>query len=353
MRVLIVFLSLTLVAGCTRHAVTGFSDPVAGLEVQRLFVATQRTAGQVGQIFGEHRSSNMHYGRISISIPPGHKPGRIERTSGIANPEKHFAPLGVEPFHRVGQFTDRIRSEQVANGAGNGSVLVYVHGYNNTMEDAAYRLAQIRHDFEITEPAILFSWPSAGDPRGYIYDRDSVLFARDGFEQLIRDLRARGQREIVIVAHSMGAYLTMEALRQMALKGDRYLMDAISTVALMSPDIDPDVFRQQAVTIGRLPRPFLILTSQKDKVLGLAEFLTGRKQRLGRIKDESEVAGLGVTVLDVTDFTGDSTDSHNVAATSGALIKLLRGVEAQIRQGGGDAHDFFLLGKEKLQGVQL
>ena len=352
-RVLSFFIVLTLFAGCTRPAVTGFSDPVAGLEVQRLFVATQRTAGQVGQIFGQHRSPNMHYGRISISIPPGHKPGHIERGSGIADPRRFFAPLRVEPFDRVDQFTNKIRQEQAQQGTVPGNVLVYVHGYNNTMEDAAYRLAQIRHDFGIAEPAILFSWPSSGDARGYIYDRDSVLFARDGFEQLIRDLRARGQREIVIVAHSMGGYLTMEALRQMALKGDRHVMDAISTVVLMSPDIDPDVFRQQAAVIGRLPKPFVIMTSKKDKVLGLAEFLTGRKPRLGRIDNKSEVAGLGVTVLDVTDFTEDSADSHNVAATSGALIKLLRGIERSIRQGGGTAGDFFLLGQERLQGLQL
>ena len=172
---------------------------------------------------------------------------------------------------------------------------------------------------------ILFSWPSAGDPRGYIYDRDSVLFARDGFEQLIRDLRARGQRKIFIMAHSMGGYLTMEALRQMALKGDRQVMDAISAVVLMSPDIDPDVFRQQAETIGRLPQPFVIMTSRKDRVLSAAELLTGRKPRLGRIESAEAVAGLDVSVLDLTGFDDGSAGGHMVAASSASAIQLLRG----------------------------
>ena len=346
-----VLLLLTLLAACARPAVTGLTSlPPEGLDVQNLFIATQRGAGQLGPMFGARRNAKLNYGRMGISIPPGHELGKLERGKGVVDPAEFFAPVEAENYSDVGAFTRAIKREQV----GEGDVLVYVHGYNNTLEDAAFRLAQIRHDFGLTDPAILFAWPSAGDPRGYIYDRDSVLFARDGFEQLIRELRSHGQRRIFILAHSMGGYLTMEALRQMALKGDRHLMDAISAVVLMSPDIDPDVFRHQAETIGKLPQPFLIMTSRKDKVLNVAEFLTGRKPRLGRIEDQDSVAGLGVTVVDMTDLDDGSAGGHMVAASSGIAITLLRGMDEQLRKGRtGQLSDFVLLGKDQREGLLL
>ena len=208
-----VILALTLLAACARPAVTGLTALPEGLDVQNIFVATQRGAGQMGSMFGARRNTKVNYGQISISIPPGHQQGQLERGKGVVDPAKFFAPVAAENYADVAAFARALQREQVPGG----DVLVYVHGYNNTLEDAAFRLAQIRHDFGLTDPAVLFAWPSAGDARGYIYDRDSVLFARDGFEDLIRELRAHGQRRIFILAHSMGGYLTMETLRQIAI----------------------------------------------------------------------------------------------------------------------------------------
>ena len=345
-----VILALTLLAACARPAVTGLTALPEGLDVQNIFVATQRGAGQMGSMFGARRNTKVNYGQISISIPPGHQQGQLERGKGVVDPAKFFAPVAAENYADVAAFARALQREQVPGG----DVLVYVHGYNNTLEDAAFRLAQIRHDFGLTDPAVLFAWPSAGDARGYIYDRDSVLFARDGFEDLIRELRAHGQRRIFILAHSMGGYLTMESLRQMALKGDRHMMDAISAVVLMSPDIDPDAFRHQAEAIGKLPQPFLIMTSRKDRVLTFAELLTGRKPRLGRIEDQQAVAGLNVTVVDLTNFDDGSAGGHMVAASSSSAIQLLKGMDEQIRQGRtGQLRDFVLLGKDQREGLLL
>lgn len=339
----IVMLSLVLLSACSRPALTGISAPVQGLSVQRIFVATQRTRGQAGQIFGERRSHAMNFGRVNISIPPGHKPGHLERTSGIADPKRFFAPVGFEPYANVNTFASALHDQDGADGG----IMLFVHGYNTTLEDAALRLAQIRHDFGIPEPGLLFSWPSAGDPRGYVYDRDSVLFARDGFERLLRDLHRRGHRRILLVAHSMGSYLTMETLRQLALKGDRRVLGSIEGVFLMAPDIDPDVFRRQARAIGRLPQPFIIMTSRKDRVLNLAGLLTGRKPRLGRIEGPEAVKGLNVTVMDFTQYDDGREGGHNVAFISAGAIRFLKGMEQHARAAGGDLRDFALQGKER------
>lgn len=329
--------AMMLLTACTRTAViavTGLS--AADATVQPVFIATQRTKDQLGPAFGAKREDRMNYARMDVSIPPGHVPGALERATGVADPAKVFTPVGVGNYANIDQFVAELKRRK----AGDGGVVIFVPGYNNTLEDGAFRMAQIKQDFELPEPAVLFSWLSSGDPRGYVYDRDSALFARDGFERLLRELDARGQQNILIVAHSMGSYLTMETLRQIALKGDRRVLDALEGVILMSPDLDPDVFRQQAKAIGTLPQPFLILTSRKDRVLSLAGLLTGMKPRLGRIDSAEAVEGLDVTVLDFTELDRGEGAGHNVPFASGKAIKVLKGVDQQIRQNGGDMRDF-------------
>jgi esterase/lipase superfamily enzyme len=96
---------------------------------------------------------------------------------------------------------------------GTHETLLFVHGYNNTLSEAMYRLAQIQTDFDTGMPGVLFSWPSAGDPRGYIYDRDSVLFARDDLTAVLRQLTSGPGDKVFLLAHSMGSSLVMETGR--------------------------------------------------------------------------------------------------------------------------------------------
>ena len=343
---LLLFIALS---ACTRPEVSGLSDPGSAATISRVFVATQRRPDQFGDSFGLTRSARMNYATFDISIPDSHRTGQIERTSGIADANRFFAPVAVKTYDREAEFMRAMDSEKT----GDGGILLFVHGYNNTLEDATYRVAQIRRDFGITQPGLLFAWPSAGDPRGYVYDRDSALFARDAFEGLLRDLHRRGQKRILLVAHSMGSYLTMEVLRQIALKGEREIYQSIEGVILMSPDLDPDVFRQQAEAIGALPQPFVIMSSRRDRVLSLAGLLTGRKPRLGRIEGPEAVEGLGVTVIDFTDIAGGEGAGHDVAFTSPIAIQLLRGMEARVRGGAGRLQEYVLLGKEHGTGTGL
>ena len=69
-------------------------------------------------------------------------------------------------------------------------VLLFVHGYNNNFAEGVYRVAQFSHDLEIPGAVVHYAWPSAAKPLGYVYDRDSALFARDGLERLIDDFDA-------------------------------------------------------------------------------------------------------------------------------------------------------------------
>ncbi len=320
---------ILVITACARPQATGINAINPNATTESVFIATMRSQGQTGQIYGQKRSEQMHYAEAFVSVPPIHQIGRLERGTGVVNTAKHFAPLGHKQLPDIRALSSHIAASQANTQE---PLLIFVHGYNNTLEDTVFRLAQIQHDFELQNPALLFSWPSAGDPRGYVYDRDSVLFARSDLARLLEGLQRSGQRRILVLAHSMGSHLVMEALRQLKLQGKTAPLSAIEGVVMMSPDIDPDVFRKQAREIGTLPQPFVIMTTQNDHVLNLAGLLSGRKERLGRIQNADEVAGLGVTVLDFSSFENGENFGHMVPVSSPEAIAFLRKLSGGISQ---------------------
>ena len=97
--------------------------------------------------------------------------------------------------------------------------MVFVHGFNVNFAEGLYRQAQMSEDFASPGISINYSWPSAGNVSAYAVDRESALIARDGLEDLIGLLGQTRLKRIVILGHSMGAFVVMEAVRQSAIRG--------------------------------------------------------------------------------------------------------------------------------------
>ncbi|MBY6115468.1 alpha/beta fold hydrolase [Mameliella alba] len=328
-RVLILFVLSFALIGCSpRGSVTvvgGFKPAALGASLQPVFVASdRRVIGDGSQAlphhsFGAERDTELRYGRLDISIPPVHQPGQIEwPRHDPPDPAPHFVTRSGERYANQYAFLRDIPRVGPAQ-----DVVLFVHGFNVNNAEAVYRLAQIAHDYETDVPVISFSWPSAGDARGYVYDRDSVIFARDDLESLLTGLAADGRR-ILIVAHSMGGQLVMETLRQMSISGKGGALRQLSGVALISPDIDEDVFLRQSRRISPFPQPFMIMVSTRDRALGLAAFLTGKPSRLGSIQDPSRLGNLPVEIIDLSDIEGGDRAGHSTAFTAPAAIRLLR-----------------------------
>lgn len=316
------------VSACAARGVVSIlpGATAANAVVQPVYVATNRNpaSGEEGRLFqqqfGENRDAALRYVRMDVSIPPGHKSGQIEWPAPEPpDPARHFVVSGEQMFAGPSDFLNGLQNDAPR---GSQEIVLFVHGYNVNNAEAVYRLAQIAHDFEAKVPVVAYSWPSAGSPRGYAYDRDSVIFSRDGLETLLTELTS--QNRVLIVAHSMGSQLVMETLRQMAISGKGSVISRLSGVALISPDIDEDVFLQQAKRIKPFPQPFMLLVSAHDKILDLAAFLTGKPTRLGSISDPGRLADLPVEIIDLSDIEGGDPSGHNTAFTAPAAIALLR-----------------------------
>lgn len=318
-----VMLLVLVLAGCASRG--EFTLAPAGQAVgmpETIFVGTTRAEGTGG--FGFGRAETPSFLRYDVAIPADRTPGEVNWPPKTRKPDgsRDFLTLDERRYASAAEFRSALGAAMARRGQ--TDAVVYVHGFNNTMAEGVYRVAQMHHDLEVPGIAVQYAWPSRGSALGYVYDRDSSLFARSGLVELLAQVEAAGATNIVIVAHSMGAFLTMEALRQMVLKGGRGALDRVSGVVLIAPDIDLDVFRSQARDIGPLPQPFVIFGSSSDRVLGLSATLAGSGQRLGNMDGIAEVADLQVTYLDTAAYNTGA--GHLNLGENPALLKLFGGI---------------------------
>lgn len=314
-----------LLAGCASRAEMVFlpaGESVADIET--VFLGTTRALTSEG--FSTERAPGTRFMRYGISIPPERLPGSVNFADDTPDPHQDFLVANQQPLATASDFQTALDEALQARPEGERDLFLYIHGYNNTFAQSLYRTAQMRYDYEIPGLAAHFSWPSRADPRGYVYDSNSVLVARDALATFLQTLVGVEADNLIIMAHSMGAHLTMESLRALAIAGDRATIEAIDGLVLMSPDIDIDVFRAQAEQIAPLPKPFVIFTSQNDRALRLSATIAGQVERVGNIDAASDLADFNVTIVDVSEFRGGQGDgmNHMAAATSPALVQFIR-----------------------------
>ncbi|AHD02641.1 alpha/beta hydrolase [Leisingera methylohalidivorans] len=318
---------MVLLAACTDRSFTPTVPEALELGTPKtIFAATNREPLPDGT-FGPTRTDAVSLLELTVSIPPDHKPGSLKFGYAKPDPITEFTMAGRKTFKTEAAFSARLQQELARFPRKEREVTVFVHGFNSTQAETAFRAAQLSHDINLPGATVIYSWPSKGRPLGYAYDGDSVLFARDGLEALLRKLRASAAERIVVVAHSMGGLLTMETLRQMEIKTPGWTTQNLGGVILMSPDLDVDVFKSQIRRFKQVPQPFLIFVSRKDNVLTLSQHLRGLngRERLGNLDNLDAVSGLPVKVIDTTAFADEAESQHFVAASSPALIALLNG----------------------------
>lgn len=323
MRWFLVFLTIALVGCSDRTAAPIRPDALAVGLNKNVFIGTTRAINEAGE-FGIDRSTELSLLQATVSIPPNRDLGTVSDGLDTPKPERDFALAALDAFASETAFSNSLSRNIAANAGGNREVTVFVHGFNNSFTDSAFRLAQLGHDLELPGAFVSYSWPSRANPLGYEYDRDSALFARDGLADLLEAVGNAGDPDIILVAHSMGSALVMETLRQLEIAEPGWVGRHIRGVILMSPDINIDVFRSQIKRIKVVPDPFVVIVSRKDAVLRLSSRLRGQKTQLGNIENVESVSDLPITLLDVTAFSDRRSGNHFVAGSSPALIQLLR-----------------------------
>ncbi|MEM6382882.1 MAG: alpha/beta hydrolase [Pseudomonadota bacterium] len=322
-RLIIVFAAIALASCAGRPEIVSLPASQSATDIEPVFLATSRKRTDQG--FSSERSSELSFARFDVSVPQDRQPGSVPFAENAPDSRRHFLVAGTENFSGGSDFQAALRQAQANRPPGQRELVVYVHGYNNTFAQSLYRAAQIRYDFDVPGLAVHYAWPSLESVTGYVYDRDSVLAARESFERFLQLLVQTTDERIIVLAHSMGSYLTMETLRSLSIDQDRVTLRGIGGVVLMSPDIDVQVFQAQARRIDPLPNPFIIFTSQNDRALRLSATVSRQSQRLGNIGTVDDVSDFNVTIIDLTQISdaGDQLN-HSVGLSSPSLIQFVR-----------------------------
>ncbi|SKA16397.1 alpha/beta hydrolase [Consotaella salsifontis] len=320
-------LSLVACASRPTEALLPVPATVPGASLVDMLVATTRAKSpDPGILFSGQRGAGLSLDNIVVSIPPDQN-----RTIGDVvwpkrypgDPAHEFVTLHVIPLTVDG-------AEQWFNRAASGKrrVLIFVHGFNNRYEDAVYRFAQIVHDSGADVIPVLFTWPSGGSVFDYNYDRESANYSRTALETILREAATSPQVDsVTVMAHSMGGWLTMEALRQLAIR-DGHLPAKLQNVILASPDLDVDVFGKQLQEIDTHRTRITLFTSTDDRALGLSRRIAGGVDRLGAINPAQEPyrSGLeakGITVLDLSALKAGDSVNHTKFAESPEVVRLI------------------------------
>lgn len=323
---------LAVLMGCDgrpKNVLTPVADTEAQSSRVNLMVTTMRSRSMVkGEMFTGERAMQPAFADITVSIPPAgvRKVGEVAWPRKLpANPATDFATLKAEEIDR-----DDARTwlNAAVRKSGDGSVLVFIHGFNNRFEDSVYRFAQIVEDSGVRSAPVLVTWPSRGSVFAYGYDRESTNYTRNALETLLQYLARDPQvKEVSILAHSMGNWLALEALRQMAIRNGR-LPAKFENVMLASPDVDVDIFRQQIGDMGEARPRFTLFVSRDDRALALSRRVWGDVARLGAIDPEQppfkkELSDNKITVIDLTKVKAGDRLHHGKFAESPEVVRLI------------------------------
>ena len=230
---------------------------------------------------------------------------------------------GVEAFRRllVNQLELTARKE----------VFIFVHGFHNTFDDAAFAMAELWHFLGRIGVPIIYTWP-AGYPGlfGYTYDRESSEGTVYHMRKVLELISSFPEVEkIHLIAHSRGTDVALSALRELTIGARAAGVDPrkrfkVHNLVLAAPDLDLQITEQRVVgdQLTLSVNRFTVYASPKDRALGTSRRLfrspRGRLGTLGideipqKLAEAMEYSGANVSIVsfegasDVAPSEGDT-----------------------------------------------
>jgi esterase/lipase superfamily enzyme len=228
-----------------------------------------------------------------------------------------FEPTNAIAFEdfRVRVATQALRAKDDALGS-TGDILVFVHGYNNSIKDVLDRTRLLRAELTAQGwlgTVIAFDWPSDNKALNYIEDRtdaantatklvtdcilklaavqdteDAALWHRAGLAQADRDPNVTCEINIHLLGHSTGAYVVMEAFAQAEKVGELFKTPwRIAQVAFIGADVACDSLSKEDNYNKPMLKRIMRLTNYQngfDDVLAISNAKRfGARPRAGRV----------------------------------------------------------------------
>ncbi|MBL9147242.1 MAG: alpha/beta hydrolase [Phycisphaerae bacterium] len=298
-------------------------------------------------IVADSRAARRQAG-IPITVESITELGRLPaspypREMGTDGPSIPLA-LREEIDRQVGAFQSELAA--LLRQSPRKEALIFVHGFNNSFEDAVIRAAELSHILGREFVPIMYSWPAGsggGFLRGYQHDIESAEFTIYHFKEFLRAVAdTPGLERIHILAHSRGNVMLTSAIREIFLEeggvprvADFRRRYKLHNVILAAADLDMEVAQQRVVAegVGLGVERITIYICASDKALDLSSWLFQSVARLGQIQQKqfeamsSKVQNRkALTIIDARVRDGLLTHSYflDSPAVSSDLVLLIR-----------------------------
>ncbi len=252
-----------------------------------VFFATDRQlvgGTNPAKMFGlGHGDGQLAYGTCEVSIPREHRMGKLE-SPGLLRPDpaKHVLLLSVTPKDKSLFFSSLQGSLKTAH---TNDVLIFIHGFANTFEDAARRTGQLSYDLGFRGVPIMYAWPSKGSPTpaGYTDDEKTFEWTYPHLEQFLREVSSLSKASRVhLIAHSMGNRVLGYAMERLVKQMQNTNTPLFSEIILAAPDVGVDVFKTTLLPAFRAnSRRVTLYASTNDVALNFSGIIHDGKPRVG------------------------------------------------------------------------
>jgi esterase/lipase superfamily enzyme len=304
-----------------------------GFATVRVFYGTNRAASgnlKPAQFYGAVRGE-LQYGYLDVTIPQIHQEADLEtqprwveytfaadqaalRTRYVLLDK--VAPLAKDEFVRA-------LREQV-DGSRFKDVFIFVHGFNNTFEDAARRTAQLAYDLDFDGTPMLYSWPSQGSATAYAVDEAAVGISGRRMTDFLETVVAQsGAQRIHLIAHSMGNVALIEALQNyLARRAPQNRQHIFGQIVFTAPDVDRDYFTDAVQALAGSADRVTLYASDNDYAIRSSQFLHGAP-RAGTGGDII-IRLTGLDSIDMSAVPADALGHSYFAANAGAIYDIFR-----------------------------
>jgi esterase/lipase superfamily enzyme len=306
-----------------------------GYSIVRIFYATDRAKAVNGGYTGSRSpDEQLHLGTCDVTIPRDHRMGALEsprwwRFDFKKNPKKHITLQQVNELSST-SFFSMLHGSVMADR--DRSVLMFIHGFWVSFEDAARRTAQLSYDLGFKGAPVLYSWPSAGRMSGYLSDEATIEWTKPHLLSFLRQLASSTEASrIHIIAHSMGNRALIKVLDSASVLGQ----PLFNQIVLTAPDIDSGEFLQLASRIRSTAKRITLYASSNDKAISLSKTLHAYP-RAGE-SGENIVVVTGLDTVDAstvdTSLTGHSYYAEDRTVLSDVYYLLADGTPPDSRHG--------------------
>jgi esterase/lipase superfamily enzyme len=234
--------------------------------------------------FGSEPDNRLHFGKRIVRIPLSHRPGELgsplwrRLLTGVDD------RITVDPATVLSAdaFTRDVRAFLGTLDPADRNVLVFIHGFNTTFDNAAKRAAQLGFDLRVPGITAFYSWPSLGNITAYMGD----LARMEASEQHLADFLVRTttlveRGKVHLIAHSMGNRGLLNAMHRATTQAALRTGVKFGQIFLAAPDIDARSFARLASIYPQAAEHTTLYVADQDKALLALEWATAETRAGG------------------------------------------------------------------------